>query len=357
MNILDLYTEDKFTAKKEASSHGGEWAGPCPFCGGNDRFRIQPFHGTTGGRFWCRQCGQKGDAIDYLKLVRNIGYLQACDLLDIRPRDKTSKTYTIHTGKDASMTNRYERWSPKTYDVPPKLWQDKAREIVGQAISNLWSNDFKNICEWLNRSRFLDDEDGIRPHHLGYIATDLYLDRPIWGLPEDPDENGKARKLWIPEGILIPTFQPDLIRLRVRRFTEQSGKKYIFIPGGSPAPSIIDNNHEVTFVLESDLDAFLMNQEVGDLLNFIALGSLAMRPDTKAHDLIRRSRMTLIAFDNDANLSGSRTAWTWWRVNYPLALRCPVPFGKDPTEAKKNGLDLRLWVEAAVEGGAMRMTM
>ena len=34
--------------RKVAATNGGEWAGPCPFCGGDDRFRLWPQH--PGGR-------------------------------------------------------------------------------------------------------------------------------------------------------------------------------------------------------------------------------------------------------------------------------------------------------------------
>ena len=36
-----------------------ESAGPCPKCGGTDRFVVK-----TDGHFWCRQCGFKGDNLD-----------------------------------------------------------------------------------------------------------------------------------------------------------------------------------------------------------------------------------------------------------------------------------------------------
>ena len=48
-------------------------------------------------------------------------------------------------------------------------------------------------------------------------------------------------------------------------------------------------------------------------------------------------------------------AWGWWAEHYVNAMRCPVVGGKDPTEAVKRGLDLRLWIQAALDGGAQRM--
>jgi hypothetical protein len=50
-----------------AGTLGGEWAGPCPFCGGTDRLHVNPAR-PGGGRWYCRQCTPRGgDAIDYVR--------------------------------------------------------------------------------------------------------------------------------------------------------------------------------------------------------------------------------------------------------------------------------------------------
>jgi len=59
--------------KRVSSSGGGEYAGPCPFCGGTDRFRCWP----TKGRAWCRQCGWKGDAIQLLRDRDGLSFFEA----------------------------------------------------------------------------------------------------------------------------------------------------------------------------------------------------------------------------------------------------------------------------------------
>ncbi|WP_342452329.1 primase-helicase zinc-binding domain-containing protein [Desulfovibrio desulfuricans] len=41
-----------------------EFAGPCPECGGEDRFIVWPDK-PNGGGYWCRGCGRQGDAIQY----------------------------------------------------------------------------------------------------------------------------------------------------------------------------------------------------------------------------------------------------------------------------------------------------
>jgi len=70
---------------KVASTKGGEWCGPCPVCGGKDRFRVWPEEGERG-RFWCRQCGKSGDAASFLMWVEHYPYIEACRELNVIPK-------------------------------------------------------------------------------------------------------------------------------------------------------------------------------------------------------------------------------------------------------------------------------
>ena len=52
-NILQIIGMDT-QLKKVATTGGGEFAGPCPFCGGTDRFRVQPNKELSGAvREYC----------------------------------------------------------------------------------------------------------------------------------------------------------------------------------------------------------------------------------------------------------------------------------------------------------------
>ena len=54
---------------------GSEWAGPCPKCGGRDRFIVRP-NGKPDmpPGFWCRQCHWTGTAIDWQMHVTGQGF-------------------------------------------------------------------------------------------------------------------------------------------------------------------------------------------------------------------------------------------------------------------------------------------
>jgi DNA primase len=65
------------TLRKVAASNGGEWAGACPWCGGVDRFRIQPHHSEP--RWLCRSCsdGKWKDVIDFIERRDNLPFKEA----------------------------------------------------------------------------------------------------------------------------------------------------------------------------------------------------------------------------------------------------------------------------------------
>src|ERR671933_455903 len=69
-----------------ADTRGGEYAGPCPFCGGRDRFRVQP----EKGRWWCRGCSDGPrwqDAIAYVRRREGVGFAETCQRLGARPSE------------------------------------------------------------------------------------------------------------------------------------------------------------------------------------------------------------------------------------------------------------------------------
>jgi hypothetical protein len=68
VDLVGRYTELRKVSPKE-------WHGPCPWCGGDDRFRV------TADYFACRQCGRKGDAIEFVMQQRNVDFKEAVSLL------------------------------------------------------------------------------------------------------------------------------------------------------------------------------------------------------------------------------------------------------------------------------------
>jgi putative DNA primase/helicase len=53
--------------------------GPCPMCGGVDRWRFDNFNGT--GRWWCNSCG-RGDGTDLIMAFKGCNYVEAVKLVE-----------------------------------------------------------------------------------------------------------------------------------------------------------------------------------------------------------------------------------------------------------------------------------
>lgn len=88
---------------------GQEWAGPCPWCGGEDRFVVITDGGQDGkGRFFCRQCGERGFATDLLQKIHKMTPQEARDALGI--------TFTGHPG--ASSKEKPAVLMPVPDDAP-----------------------------------------------------------------------------------------------------------------------------------------------------------------------------------------------------------------------------------------------
>jgi hypothetical protein len=82
LDLLTLIGTDT-TLTKVANTHGGEYAGACPFCGGDDRFRAQPYHDPP--RWWCRQCSPSehwSSAADYLMQRDSLDFPEAMRQLE-----------------------------------------------------------------------------------------------------------------------------------------------------------------------------------------------------------------------------------------------------------------------------------
>lgn len=78
VNLKDVIGNDVVWAK-EARSYGGTLKGPCPFCGGSDRFHAHP----KDGNWWCRQCGRRGDVFGYWMQRYNVSFTEAYRALSL----------------------------------------------------------------------------------------------------------------------------------------------------------------------------------------------------------------------------------------------------------------------------------
>jgi DNA primase len=383
MTILDLIPN----LKREATTNGGEWAGPCPFCGGKDRFRAWPLEGRTGA-FWCRSCGKHGDGLQLIRDLQGLTFPEALRAWSLpsalyhgtstrtgtsvpplpnllRTRDNVTaekRGVTCVTGPNPERkfcTNvqnpsGLDTWKPRQSMAPGNTWQEKAGAFLQACQRNLAGFSGHECREWL-KGRGLKSET-IERGGLGWNPFDQYQSREAWGLSPETIENKivtnvtkesrKPRRIWLPSGLVIPCFSRGrVIRLRIRRPDPGDGPRYVIVTGSASSPLTL--GHGMAWVIvESELDALLLEQEAGDLAGVIALGNAQTRPDIETDRALKEAGLILVALDSDQ--AGAKEVWGFWKGTYPNARRWPCPIGKDPTEAVQQGLDLRAWVMAGL---------
>ena len=79
--ILEII--QKHVKLQRVNATGTEYNGACPWCAGVDRFLVWPLEAEGKGNFLCRQCGRKGDGIQFLREKENLTYAEACSKLNI----------------------------------------------------------------------------------------------------------------------------------------------------------------------------------------------------------------------------------------------------------------------------------
>lgn len=340
MNIIDLIEADGGTLSKAATTHGGEWAGACPWCGGRDRFRVWP--GQDGGRYWCRGCNKAGDSIQYLRERRGLSFREACEYLGREPGPRSSWARPARPA-----------WTPREATAPAAEWQERARAFLDGAVETLWAPRGASMRAWLHEKKGLQDAT-IRKAGLGFNPADLYAPRASWGLPAALGEDGTERRQWLPAGLVIPLLHGgDVHRLRVRRSNPGDGARYVVVSGSCMAPMAWGLERPALVVVESELDGLLLSQDVGDLAGVVALGNAQAKPDKETHEALTRAVCVLVSLDTDT--AGAKAAWRFWPDTYGGKVkRWPTVQGKDASDARAKGLDVRAWIVAGIFGTESR---
>lgn len=352
MNILDILNIENLKRKTAT-----EFSGSCPSCGGGDRFIIQPETGPTG-RYWCRQCGIKGDAIQYLRDFKNMGYREACEFLSIEPKANNNSS-------SAGVTTA-PQWEPRIPEQPENAWQEKASSFVGQAVKNLngeipkgspvsWKSEAAKVRQWLMQDRGLS-EATILKSGLGWNPRDYFPTRKSWGLPNKEGQEKTTTKMYLAEGIVIPCRQDgQTLRIRIRRSNPGDGSRYILLSGSGTGPMILKSESgtgKAVIIVESELDALLLREKAGDIVTSIAMGSAQNRPDVTTDQILKQAEIILVSLDSDQ--AGAKESWKWWAEHYPNSKRWPPVNGKDPGEMYQAGVDVRVWVQAGLQVSTVR---
>ena len=338
MNLLDI-TFLAGTLKHVAGNSGGEFAGPCPKCGGEDRFRVWPDHpsGAAGGKFYCRGCHWSGDGIAFLMEQEGMKYPEACRQLGQAPKMRRAPTIKV---KDT--------WEPKTAILPGEDWQKAAGKFAAFAAGQMGKN--KAAQEYAH-GRGLTPET-IQALRIGWNPSTLRQERESWGLPEEiSDKTGKPKRIWLPSGLVIPSMDKNgnIVALKIRRSNwkpEDELPKYVWVSGGYNAPMVLlEEKGKPCVVVESELDAIFCAQSAGSLVTAIAMRSSVNRPDAATHRLLAAAPLILVSLDADE--AGTKEI-KWWEDYYMSAKWWPVPTGKDVGDMMATPGMVRAWIEAGL---------
>jgi DNA primase len=333
LDLLELLKSD-IQLKRVAGTKGGEYAGPCPFCGGTDRFRVWPNHPSGTARWRCMGhkegragCGRGGDAIAYL-----------VERGDITP----AEAGRLRHGESWSGASR-PRALQKTTPRPPKRqlppspqWQQAARAFVAYTQEQLRAN--AEAQAWLH-DRGLNDET-IQSAGLGWNPEDKWRAPRNWGFSD-------RKRIWLPKGWVIPwEIGGDLWQVSIRR--PEGQPKYVMVRGSKHALYNADGlkPDRPAILTEGVFDVLSIAQVAGDMVTPVAAGSTTGARGIPWIAKLTMCSRVLVAFDAEVD-KGDKAA-AWWAKVLPNAKRWR-PFWGDANAMAQEGVDVRAWVIAGLE--------
>ncbi len=364
VNLLELAGRDT-ALRRVASSGGGEWAGPCPFCGGRDRFRVQPYH-PGGGRWLCRGCTQGvwQDVIDYgRRLYPGLSFGEVCRLL-AGGVGINAHSQSVSYSHKALLSKRAPDFrtqsSPDLGAQAP--WQNAALRAIEICEGLLWRREGQTALDYLRR-RGLDDET-LRYWRLGYSSG--------FTLPFSPEGEGGEGSggLYLPRGVLIPCLALDevwylkIALLPGERVKCQGCRQPV--PARQPCPQCgtinkyrgVKGNRanaifgadelrgaDLALFVEGEFDAMIAWQELNDVIAVCTLGGAGNRPDFAVWGAsLLPLEHVLALYDADrAGQAGLQALQELSERVLPVHL---PPGAKDVNDYHLAGGDLWLWLKA-----------
>lgn len=354
-SVFDEYIErgDFTRVSGEHARSGPEYHGACPICGagaGHGRASAQfvcwPGHPKKqGGGWFCRNCSEG-------KLKSGIDFLMA--------RDKITAGEAFRAlGLDGGAVRRGPRRLPP---LPPARSASRdcghfsrvadAERWLGQAAA-LLANAKAELKRSQEGQKYLLAR-GFTPESMarfqfGYIPRTYWADGSAWGMAD----HGTGKGMTIPRGWLIPIFDRlgRIAALKIRRHPQDLERypkwgKYHCIQRTASVPSWASpawRPGRPLVIFEGELDAALVDQDAGGLVNCVSTGSASNLPDPATLDLIGKDPV-FVAMDADEAGQKRRAAY---EADFPEWESVDQPAGfKDAGEARQAGVDLRAWVRS-----------
>ncbi len=339
-----------------------EYSGPCPFCGGNDRFHVYPDVDEIAGvgaigRYLCMGsnsggrsgCGRKGDGIDLAKELYNIGFSEACQKLGLDAQKVLDFRAAQKGGAAAPMKQHIET---KALSEISDVWRTRAAAAARWASGQLTDEPLDYLL-----ARGVTSQS-IKHHLLGFNPEYQRVDSRRWGFTD-------VFNMSVPRGLLIPWFNDEgaIIGIRFRRLpSDESAEarnhygrdkdgginRYKWLRGSATQTLF---NGETLFpscdvaLFEGELDAIIAAQScMQSPISIAATGGTSGARSQQARRTLARCSQVLLCFDADE--AGDKAA-DYWLGTLNNARRWR-PLWSDANEMHSDGIDIEDWLSLAL---------
>jgi len=329
--------------------HGNEREryGPCPKCGGEDRFHIRHYQGRD--YFFCRKCHEKrGDAIEFMCWMHGHTFAEAVRELGGEvsnfARNKTTLTTTSPTEqqpfKNVNICDIAPPTEQQPVQLPPAQWRNRAGLFVERCAAYLWTSAGQPAREYLHR-RGLTDET-INQYRLGLNPKFAKGDGEEWGLERDVT---RAMGITIPRFALGELWAVNIRRLNNDMTPYVGNNKYLMVTGGAVTAlfncDAISTDTAAIIATGGELDAILCQQFAPNGIACISLGAEGYTLKPPFRSCVENVPYVRVAYDADD--AGAAGAFKWIDLKTRVR-RAKTPAGKDGTKNHQQGGDLGAWV-------------
>lgn len=319
---------------------GNYWIGPCPFCGGKDRFNVKE---ADGRDLWiCRQCGngKYQDAIAYVMRSTGKSFLEVIGDGSTRP--------------PLAPRARPQR-SPITIATPPdEQWQETAQAAAVGSAAYLWgdSSDAAAARRYLTENRMLLPET-IERAGLGFNPTR----RKVAGRVLEPGITIPCRVDGVMWYLQVRTMKSardaaQAAGWNLGKYSCLGGSKLFALYGADELLSA-----ESAFVTEGEFDALALGQYCPPGVSAVTMGSAMSIPERSswARYFSGLHHGVFVLMDND---DAGRAAMERWQKAIPCSRPVRLPDdSKDVTDFIRAGGDSAAWVSNTLGEHGINRTM
>jgi DNA primase len=211
------------------------YMGPCPFCGGRDRFTLK--NTAQGWRWYCRGCAAEmwNDAIAYVMNREQLDFVGA----------------VTRMGGELNGFTEKAALRPPAIDLPQADWQDQARKMTHRACVDLMQSKGRRARAYLTARGF--SQASWYCHLLGYAEP--------WGL----------------SAIVIPHFDnaDHVTAIKYRMMDTGKGARYRAMKGSTLlfwGLHTVYDHHKTLVLVEGELNGISIAQVCALGLSVLSFG-------------------------------------------------------------------------------------